>query len=295
MNTKLLRIRPGTLFPVFFPSALPLGLVLALLLGLPQRAAAQTAEEIVTKALNARGGLGRIKAVQTQRISGTIYFDADTHGPFLAEFQRPGKMHNEVTIQDKTVVRTFNGKDSGWQINPFVGKNSPEQMSAEDIKNASSESDFDGPIVDAEVKGNTIEYAGAEKVEGRDAYKLKVTHKDGKVFFYSFDARTFLLAKWLGTRDVNGQPITWETFFHDYRDVSGLKFPFELVSDSPGTEYTQKIIVDRIEVDPQIDESHFGKPPAPPATPPAAPPAPEVPAPPDPARGALAMIARSRR
>lgn len=243
------------------------GPLLWLLLAVPPRVGAQTADEIVSKVLNARGGLSKIRAVQSQRITGTIYFNADMHGPFLAEFQRPGKMHNEVTVQDKTVVRAFDGKVSGWIINPFAERNTPEPMSAEDVKNALSESDFDGPIVDAKAKGNTIEYAGMEKVEGRDAHKLKVTHKDGKVFFYSFDAQTFLLAKWLGTRDVNGQEVTWETFFHDYREVAGLKFPFELVSDSPGTEYTQKIMVDKIEVDPQIDDSHFKKPLAPAASP----------------------------
>lgn len=264
MNTKVPRNeRRAQAVPVL-RAAVPFGLLLVFQLAALQRAGVQTADEIVSKLLNARGGLSKIKAVQSQRITGTIYFNADMHGPFLAEFQRPGKMHNEVTVQDKTVVRTFDGKDSGWVINPFAEKNVPEPMSAEDVKNALSESDFDGPIVDAKAKGNTIEYAGMEKVEGRDAHKLKVTHKDGKVFYYSFDAETFLLAKWLGTRDVNGQEVTWETFFHDYREVAGLKFPFELVSDSPGTEYTQKITVDKIEVDPQIDDSRFKKPPAPP-------------------------------
>jgi hypothetical protein len=276
MNTGVLRNGRKALTAPALPTAAPLGLLpgllLVLLLAMPSGVGAQTADEIVSKILNARGGLSRIKAVQSQRITGTIYFNADMHGPFLAEFQRPGKMHNQVTVQDKTVVRTFDGKDSGWQINPFDGKNAPEPMSAEDVKNALSESDFDGPIVDAKAKGNTVAYAGMEKVEGRDAHKLKVTHKDGKVFYYSFDAETFLLAKWLGTREVNGQEVTWETFFHDYREVAGLKFPFELVSDSPGTEYTQKITVDKIEVDPQIDDSHFKKPPAPAASSAPAPP-----------------------
>jgi hypothetical protein len=246
--------------------AAPVALWLGFSFGAPQKPALST-EEIVSKALNARGGLSRIKAVQSQRITGTIYFDADTHGPFVAEFQRPGKMHNEVTIQDKVVVRVLDGKESGWQINPFAGITAPEAMSAEDVKNAASEADFDGPIVDAKTKGNTLEFVGMEKVEDRDAYKLKVTHQDGKVFFYSFDTQTFLLTKWLGTRDNGGQEVTWETFFHDYREVDGLKFAFELVSDSPGTEYMQKIVVDKIEVNPQIDQSHFKKPPAPATTP----------------------------
>src|SRR5271154_1249122 len=75
----------------------------------PVNATAETAEEIVSKVLAARGGLEKAKAVQSERISGTIYFNAELYGPFLAEFKRPGKMHNEVTIRNKTVVRSFDG------------------------------------------------------------------------------------------------------------------------------------------------------------------------------------------
>jgi hypothetical protein len=238
----------------------------------PARAAGQTVDEIVAKVLSARGGLEKAKAVQAERITGTIYFNPELYGPFLAEFKRPGKMHNEVSIQNKTVIRSFNGKDAGWVINPFVGKDAPEQMSAQDVKDAVNEADFDGPLVDAKTKGNTIELTGTEKVEGRDAYVLKVTHKDGQVSSYFFDTKTFLLVKWSGTDTLNGEAVTRETLFHDYRDVGGLKFAFELVSNTPGTDITQRIVVEKVELDPQIDESRFGKPPAP-AGPPASAPA----------------------
>ena len=230
-------------------------------------AMAQTVEEIIGKVISARGGLEKIRAVQSQRLTGTIYFGPELYGPFLAEFKRPGKMHNEVTIQNKTVLRTFNGKDSGWIVNPFAGKESPEPMTQEDIKAVLGEADFDGPLIDAKSKGISIELDGMDKVEGHDAYKLKVKHKDGQVSSYSFDAKTFLLAKWTGTDSVNGQTVTRETLFHDYRDVDGLKFAFELVSSSPEADVTQRIVVEKIEIDPQIDESHFGKPSVPAASP----------------------------
>jgi hypothetical protein len=265
----------GTMQRAMILAIFHLGLLEGLLLGCATNAAGQTTDEIVAKVLAARGGLEKIKAVQTERITGTLYFNPELYGPFLAEFKRPGKMHNEMTIQNKTVARSFNGKDTGWVINPFVGKDVAEQMSAEDVKEVVNEADFDGPLVDAKAKGNTIELTGTEKVEGRDAYVLKVTHKDGQVSSYSFDTKTFLLAKWSGAETVNGEVVTHETHFHDYRDIGGLKFAFELVSSTSGSDVTQRIVVEKIELDPQVDEAHFGKPqapPAPPAAPPAAPP-----------------------
>src|SRR6202163_3941795 len=192
MDTK----RFGTVNRAFFLTISLFALQLGAHAVYPVKAEAQTSDEIVAKVLAARGGLEKAKSVQTERITGTIYFNAELYGPFLAEFKRPLKMHNEVTIQNKTVVRTFNGKDAGWVTNPFVGNDAPEPMSADEVKDVVNEADFDGPLVDAKAKGNTIELAGAEKVEGRDAYILKVTHKDGQVSSYSFDTKTFLLVKW---------------------------------------------------------------------------------------------------
>lgn len=231
------------------------------------RAEAQTTDEIVAKVLAARGGLAKIKAVKSQRITGTIYFSPDFYGPFVAEFKRPGKMHNEVVVQNKTVIRAINGKNGGWVINPFGPKTAAEPMSEAEIKDAMNEADFDGPLVDSKAKGMTVEFAGTEEVEGRDAYVLKLTHSDGKVSNYSFDGKTYLMAKWSGTDTVNGESVARETLFHDYRDVNGLKFAFELVSSNPGTDMSQKIVVEKIEIDPQIDESRFEKPQAPAATP----------------------------
>ena len=54
--------------------------------------------------------------------------------------------------------------------------------------------------------------------------------------------------------------------------MGGLKFAFELDSSSPGAEITQKILVDKIELDPHIDDSHFDKPQVPSTAEPPAPP-----------------------
>ena len=109
-------------------------LCFAAVLMCPAIAAAQTADEIVTNVLAARGGAAKIKAVRSQLISGTIDFGG-TSGPFLVELERPGKMHIEVTIQGQTLIRSYDGKSTGWIINPFAPNKGVEPMSAEDISN----------------------------------------------------------------------------------------------------------------------------------------------------------------
>jgi outer membrane lipoprotein-sorting protein len=242
-------------------------LCLAITFLVPSIAAAQTADEIVTKVLAARGGVDKIKEVHSQRILGTIEFAPGASGPFIVELERPGKMHIEVSVQGQTLTRSFDGKSTGWIINPFSPNKGVEPMSAEDISNITDESDFDGPLVDYKSKGNQIELAGKEDVEGKPAYRLKLTSKKGELRSYLVDAGTFQLVRWEGTRKVGDKDVPWESLFRDYRDVNGLMFAFEIDSDAPGTEQSQKIIADKVELNPQIDESHFGKPPAPAAPP----------------------------
>ncbi len=230
-------------------------------------ARAQSADDIVSKALAARGGLDKIKAVQSQRITGTISFGPGAEGPFVVELKRPLKMHMEITIQGQTVTRVYNGKGEGWVINPFGENKDTQPMSAEDLKNIADESDFDGPLVDYKEKGHQIELVGKEQVDNRPVFRLKLTRKGGDVRFYLFDAESFALLKWEGKRKAEDKEYTVESFFKDYRDVNGLKFAFEIDSDSPGSEQQQKISIEKLELDPKLEEARFTKPTAPAAAP----------------------------
>ena len=245
-------------------------LSIALLLFLPLAAAAQTADEIVKKALEARGGVDKLKAVQSERVTGRISFSRSVEGAFVVELKRPLKMHVEISLEGQKIVRVYDGKSIGWMINPLAGTNAVQQLSSEDLKNISDESDFDGPLMDYETKGNQIELAGKEALDDKPVYRLKLTKSNGDIRFYFFDASSFLLLKWEGSRKNGDQDIPWECFFSDFRDVHGLKFPFRLDQGSPGTDIRQTLTTDKVEINPRIDDSRFAKPqsPTPPADPP---------------------------
>ena len=245
-------------------------LPITLLLFVPLAAAAQTAEEIVKKALDARGGVDKLKAVQSERITGRISFSRDVNGSFVVELKRPLKMHVEITIDEQKVIRVYDGKSSGWMINPFAGTKDIQPLSSEDLKNISEESDFDGPLMDYKAKGNQIELAGKENLDDKPVYRLKLTNKNGDVRFYFFDATSFLLLKWEGIHKTGDQELPWESFFSDFHEVQGLKYPFRIEQGSPGTDIKQTLTTEKIEINPQIDDSHFAKPQSagPPANPP---------------------------
>ena len=91
-------------------------------------------------------------------------------------------------------------------------------------------------------KGNNVELAGTDTIEGHPVYKLIVTMKDGTGRKDVIDAKTYLELKWEGV--VAGPKM--ETFFHDYRKVKGVSYSFSMDSSGPG--FQQKLVFLKIEV-----------------------------------------------
>jgi outer membrane lipoprotein-sorting protein len=231
----------------------------------PLSLSAQTADEVIAKYQAARGGLAKIKALQSERISGTISFGPDGEGTFVVERARPMKLHTELSLNGQTLIRTYDGKSSGWIYNPFSAVPAVEPMSDTDLRNIGEEADFEGPFIDYKKKGNRVEYVGKEDVEDKPAYKLKLTTKNGDVRFFFFDVSSGLLLESLSTIKEGDKDLTIESFFRDYRDVNGLKYPFLVESNSASPTQPRKIVATSIEVDIPIDEARFAKPNPPPA------------------------------
>lgn len=221
---------------------------------------AQTVDEIIKKTIDARGGIDKLKAVQAERITGRVAFSQGIEGTVVLELERPHKLYSEITVEGQKVLRAYDGKSAGWTVNPFTESKDVVGMSADELKEMPDESDLDGPLVDYKSKGSQVELLGKEDLDGKAAYRLKITTKSGDIRWYLIDGATFLTAKWEGTRKVGNESLRWESVLSDYREVQGLKFPFQIDQGSPGTEYKQTLTIDKIEINPKIEEAHFAKP-----------------------------------
>jgi len=167
-------------------------------------------------------------------------------------------------------VQVYDGRN-GWKLRPFLNRNEIEPFSEEELKIASNQQDLDGPLVDYAAKGSQVELDGTEKVEGRDTYKIKVTEKTGHTFHVWIDAKTFLEAKVEGQpRRLDGTDHPVEVYYSDYRTVDGLQFPFVLetrvlpvTKNALGMRDTpvppEKIVIDKVVVNPKVDEKLFSK------------------------------------
>ncbi|HUI52295.1 MAG TPA: hypothetical protein VLX60_10945 [Terriglobales bacterium] len=237
---------------------------------------AQTADDVINAYLNARGGMAKLGTVQTERITGTVTFaPGGVEVPFFVERKRPLKMRMEMTLNGLTLIRVYDGKSAGWMYNPFAPNAAVEAMNPAELQGIAEEADFEGPFIDYKAKGNQIEYAGKEDVEGKPAQKLKLTSKQGAVGYFFFDAASGFIVKWQGKRKNGDKDVPWETYFRDVREVRGIKYPFLEESGAIGGNQTQKIVTTNIEVNIPIEDSQFTEPKIPspaPASAPADPP-----------------------
>jgi len=244
-----------------------------------------TAEQIVARNAEARGGLPAWRAVRTLSLSGKMEAGGnDQPGlrspkipagkgqtvslrpsqqiqlPFRLEMERGGKSRLELDFRGQTAVQVYDGAQ-GWKLRPYLNRHDVEPYTADEMSAVASQSDLDGPLVDYAAKGTKIELDGVEKVEGNECYRLRITLKNGHTQRVWINAQTFLEAKIDGApRRLDGKFHNVEVYYRDYRKIDGLTMPFLTESKTEDVKQTERIIVDKIVVNPPLAADQFAKP-----------------------------------
>ncbi|PYR62464.1 MAG: hypothetical protein DMF91_06590, partial [Acidobacteria bacterium] len=103
-----------------------------------------TAEELVARNTEAKGGLAKIKAITSIRMTGRLQ-----RGDFSAtvgqEAKAPNLLRETFTIQNMTQIQAYDGS-VGWQISPFQGRKDPELLGEDDVRDLVEQADFYGPL-----------------------------------------------------------------------------------------------------------------------------------------------------
>ena len=220
---------------------------------------AQTADELVAKNIQAKGGLEKIKGIQTLRMKGTL-----NQGGFTAqvgqEARRPNMLRATFTVQGMTAIQAYDGQ-TGWQISPFQGRKDPELLGEDDLRDLVEDADMDGPLVEYKEKGNTVEYLGHDTVDGDDVYRLKCTLKNGDVVNYYLDPDSFLEIRTERQQFIRGSMRERQTEIGSYKPVAGVMYPYSIESGPKNNpDARAKITFESIEANVPIDESAFKMP-----------------------------------
>ena len=219
----------------------------------------QTADELVNKNIQAKGGMGKIKAINSVRITGKLNGGGGFTAVVMQENQRPNLARDTFSLQGMTAITAYDGS-AGWRIQPFGGHKDPEWIGEDGMHGLVREADFDGPLVDYKEKGNTVEFLGHDIVDGDDALRLKVTLKNGDIVYYFLDPDTFLEIREEVQEFIRGSVRESVTEMGSYKPVNGVMYPFSVSQGSKENPAESTTSVEKIEVNVPIDPSDFAVP-----------------------------------
>lgn len=236
----------------------------ALVLGVVQAAAAQTADEIVEKHLTAIGGRAALGKLTSRVMTGTITIGTpagEFSGPIEISNQAPNKLRTLINLDlsgvgagKVTIDQRFDGT-SGYAIDTFQGNRDITGDQLEGMRNAY----FPTPLLDYKEHGMAVELAGTEKIGDREAYVLVFKPKTGPSSKNYVDTTTFLMLRQVVTLDVPPVgPFEQITDYSDEKEVDGVKIAHKVVSASSLQNLT--VTISKVEHNGALDQTQFVKP-----------------------------------
>jgi hypothetical protein len=220
----------------------------------------QTADELVNKNIEAKGGMDKIKAIKSLRSTGKLSAGGGFTARVGQENERPNLVRETFSLQGMTGVQAYDGT-TGWTIRPFGGRKDPELMGEDDVRDLQLDADFDGPLVDYKEKGNTVEFLGHDTVDGDDALRLKVTLKNGDIVYYYLDPDTFLEIRKETQEFIRGSVKENVVEMGSYKAVAGVMYPFSIASGPKNDPSSwQTVTIETMEANVPIDAADFAVP-----------------------------------
>jgi len=231
-------------------------IVLIAVLWCGARLYSQTADELIAKNIDARGGIEKMKAIKTLRATGKFEGGGGFTASVGQENQRPNLIRETFSLQGMTAVQAYDGSN-GWQIQPFGGKKDPQLMGEDDLRDLLLDADLEGPLVDYKEKGSTVEYLGHDVVDGDDALRLKVTLKNGDIIYDYLDPDTFIEIRREIQQFIRGSVRDRVVGLGSYKPVAGVMFPFSISSGPKNHPDEQTYTMQKMEANVTIDPKDF--------------------------------------
>jgi outer membrane lipoprotein-sorting protein len=226
---------------------------------------AQTADEVIEKCLTALGGRAAFAKLTSQSATGTIVLSTpggEVSGSIEILNAAPNKSRTLIKADlsalgagQLVMDQRFDGT-SGYVLDSLQGNHDITGNQLDNMRNGA----FPNGLLTYKKLGATARLGAKEKVGGRDAYPVDFDFPSGSVVHQFIDAETYLPIKVVVKVDVPqlGREMEQTSELLDYRQVDGVKMPFEIRSTSSVQNFT--ITFEHVEHNTAIDQTLFSKP-----------------------------------
>ncbi len=212
-------------------------------------ATAQTADEVIAKYVDSMGGAAKLTTLKTVKMSGNM----SSNG---ADFPiSMTKSHNVGSRIDFEINGTSNyqyvSTTKASAFMPVFGMQEPKEADADMYKLVAHQIDAQDGLFNYKEKGTKVEVLANEKVDGSEAYKLKLTFKLGAVVNYFIDKKTNRVLKTVALGAGPGG-VDMENTYSDFKkNADGYWFAYGMVTPNGPIKF------DTIETNIKVDENIF--------------------------------------
>jgi hypothetical protein len=230
---------------------------LFILLSLSVHLCAQQVDEIIGRYEAFIGGERNWNRIHTMIIHGTYDYGGMAF-TFASYAKSPNLYKFVVTQNSKYYAQGFNGTQ-GWKIDVFNGEKVPTILESKAGLAMANEADveLEGALIGYRDKGHQAVLEGMDTTAQKVCFKIKFTRKNGETEFYYIDARTSaLVMKEAVAKNPEMQGAWLTTFYNDYRDVGGIKVPFNVVRKLDDQVILEEII-DNVSLNETINDEEF--------------------------------------
>jgi hypothetical protein len=181
-----------------------------------------TAQNVFENYLKAIGGEKAVAAVKTLAMTGsTTIPQAPSPLSFTSKLDSKGKMMVSLNMGTMPLMKQV-VNDKGAYIEQQGQRKNLEGDDLAEMKASAA------PFEELRLSKRTdLKISGIEPINGKDAYSIK----DGKTVYY-YDVKSGLKVAKLKVKEQSGQSTTQTTYFNDYKDVKGVKVPFNIVQNA---------------------------------------------------------------
>ncbi len=220
-----------------------------------QDAALPSGEKVLKMYIDATGGEDAYESIKNSIMIGTYSMPKmGLKANIKMYVESPNKMYSMIESDSLGKMETGSDGNTVWENSAMTGPN---------IKKGSER---ESALLDASLDKfsnwkdyySSIKCTGIENVEGKPCYILKMTTKEGMEITSYVDKSSGLIVKTSATMESPMGKIATESFLSDYRDVGGVKMPFNTTTKVMGQEIS--IVFSTIKINTKMPAGIFDLP-----------------------------------
>lgn len=181
-----------------------------------------TAQTVFQNYIKAIGGEKAVSTAKTLFMTGTTTIpQAPSPLSFTSKLDSQGKMMVSLNLGSMPLMKQVVNANGAYVEQQGQRKN----LEGDDLAEMKASAT---PFEELRLSKRTdLKVDGIESINGQESYAIK----DGKTVYY-YDVKSGLKVAKLKVKEQSGQSTTQTTYFNDYKEVKGIKVPFNIIQNA---------------------------------------------------------------